>query len=139
MGAFIAMLGDPPPRADAQGSGAQSVLGPGLYVFQTRVRSASCGDASRTGHVRSYVAEVHGVPHSAQMAMALPSSNYWGEWVLTVSDDRIEGDATNDVGTQHFELRRDGSRFTGTSRRNYRRGNARCVVELDALLKRIDD
>jgi len=56
-------------RVRAQGD--QTVLGPGMYVFQTRTRSATCGDDERTGYVSTFLAPIHGVPGSRTMRMTL--------------------------------------------------------------------
>ena len=129
--------------------GAQSVLGPGLYVFQTRTRAASCADDERTGHVSSFFASNHGVPGSRTMHMGLVNSPYWSTWTLTVgADDSITGDAFLDGSsgpsrpTSHFVVTRRDDRFTGEGTRTYEAviegTRRRCVVTYDALLRRID-
>jgi hypothetical protein len=129
--------------------GAQSVLGPGLYVFQTRTRTASCADDERTGYVSSFFASIHGVPGSRRMSMGLVNSPYWSTWTLTVgADDSIAGDSFLDGSsgpsrpTSHFVVTRRDDRFTGEGTRTYdavvEGTRRRCVVTYDALLRRID-
>ncbi|UJR84082.1 hypothetical protein [Sandaracinus amylolyticus] len=136
-------------RADAQGGGEQTVLGPGLYVFQTRTRAATCGDDERTGYVTSFVAPIDGVPGSRTMRMRTPDSQYWSSWTITIGgDDAISGEAflTGSSGpnrpVSRFTVRRDRDRFTGQGVRSYDAtvGGAtrRCEVTYDALLRRID-
>ena len=127
----------------------QTILGPGLYVFQTRTRSASCGDDERTGYVSSFVAPIHGVPGNRTMRMQLLNSPYWSEWRITISaQDAVIGESTMNgqrgasAPRNQFEVRRDRDRFTGTGTRTYSRtANGRteqCSVTYDALLRRID-
>jgi hypothetical protein len=134
--------------ADAQSKAdEQSVLGPGLYVFQMRIRNASCADASRTGHVTTFVAPVHGIPGSRTMEMELLNSPYWPKWTLTVSPTgdvvaTAQRDGKPDGLTNQFEVSLDGNKFTGRGSRSYMAtvgGNRRrCVVTYDALLRRLD-
>lgn len=120
----------------------QSVLGPGLYVFQTRTVSATCGDDERTGYVSTFVAAIHGIPGSREMRMQLVNSPWWASWTLRVEpsgqiigDARVEGESR----TNHFEVSRDRrGRFAGQGTRTYRSGQQRCSVTFDALLRRID-
>ena len=141
-------------RADtpvgAQDNG-QSVLGPGLYVFQTRIDHATCGDGERTGYVSSYFAAVDGIPGSRTMSMNLLNSSFWPTWELTVSssnavigDARMRGQTGPNAGESHFELahQRD-ARFTGRGTRSYdatvNGQRQRCRISYEALLKKIDD
>lgn len=128
----------------------QTVLGPGLYVFQTRTRTASCQDDERTGYVSSFYAAIHGVPGARRMSMGLLNSPYWATWTLDVSpQDQITGEAflTGSSGpsrpTSHFVVTRNGDRFTGEGTRTYdaqiEGTTRRCVVTYDALLRRLDD
>jgi hypothetical protein len=137
------------PTASAQESDDQHVLGPGLYVFQTRTRSASCGDDERTGYVDSFVAPIHGIPGSRSMRMELPNNAYWRDWSITVSaDGAVAGDAflVGSAGpsrpTSHFVVRVDGEQLEGEGTRVYDAQiggeTRRCVVSYDALLRRID-
>ena len=52
----------------------QSLLGPGLYAFQNRLDTSTCGHASGSGYVNSYVAAVNGIPGSSVMAMMITNS-----------------------------------------------------------------
>jgi hypothetical protein len=144
-------LSSPAGDAEAQPPAAeQTVLGPGMYIYQTRTRSASCNDDERTGYVSSFVAPIHGVPGSRSMRMQLVNSPWWPQWTLTVdASGLVSGDATlhnsrpgPDQPRSHFEVRLDGPRFTGTGWRSYQStvdGQPRtCRVEFDALLRRID-
>lgn len=141
-------------RADtpvgAQDNG-QSVLGPGLYVFQTRIDHATCGDGERTGYVSSYFAAVDGIPGSRTMSMSLLNSSFWPTWELTVSssnavigDARMRGQTGPNAGESHFEVshQRD-RRFTGRGTRSYdatvNGQRQRCRISYEALLKKIDD
>ncbi|MCZ7680515.1 MAG: hypothetical protein M5U28_17825 [Sandaracinaceae bacterium] len=105
-------------------TGDQSVLGPGLYVFQTRTRSATCDDDERTGYVSSFVAAVQGVPgqpldaHAARQLAVLEH--------LDAADRRAEPrhrrvHAGRRLGAERprnrFEIRVDRDRFTGTGTR----------------------
>ncbi len=126
-------------------TGDQSVLGPGLYVFQTRTRSATCDDDERTGYVSSFVAAVQGVPGSRSMRMQLVNSPYWSTWTLQIdAQNRVTGESTLDGASgpsaprNRFEIRVDRDRFTGTGTRTYARGAQQCSVTYDALLRRID-
>ena len=49
----------------------QTILPPGLYLFQTRTRDGSCADAPRTGYVTSAVATLDGVPGARSMTLQL--------------------------------------------------------------------
>ncbi len=127
--------------ADAQTRDDQSILGPGLYVFQMRITAASCGDADRTGFVSSYYGAIDGIPGARHMVLRLLDSRFWPRWELEVdAAGVIAGVSHNERvgGTNRFELRLNGDRFTGTGTRTYRRGQERCSVSYDALLRRID-
>jgi hypothetical protein len=136
-------------RASAQTASAQSLLGPGLYVFQNRLDRATCGDASGSGYVNSYVAAVNGIPGSATMQMALPDSTYWPTWELGITPDghivgvsQQAGMTGPDRGDSHFDLTLQGEQFTGRGQRSYMSTvngqRRRCTVEFDTLLRRID-
>ena len=127
----------------------QGVLGPGLYVFQMRILSATCDDADRTGYVTTFVAPIHGIPGSREMSMELLNSQYWPAWNLTVdARGRITGQATIDgrdgspAATNRFELVRQGPRFTGRGSRNYTSTSGgtrrRCEVSYEALLRLLE-
>jgi hypothetical protein len=125
----------------------QNVLGPGLYVFQTRIREASCGDAEPDGYVLSYVAAIDGVPGSMGMSMQLVNTSHFAQWTLQVTGTgAVVGDSrmgkAADAPDSHFEVTRDGDRFKGTGFRSYNGSVGgkpqRCKVSYDALLKRID-
>lgn len=132
--------------ANAKASDAQTVLGPGLYAFQTRTRDSSCGDAEQDGYVLSYFAAIDGVPGSRSMTMELVNTDYFKTWKLRVEgSDTIKGDskvAGKGGAENHFEIKRDKNRFTGTGSRSYDAKVAgkltRCRVNYDALLKRVD-
>lgn len=129
-------------------SGDQTILGPGLYVFQTRTRTASCDDDERTGYVSTFIAPIHGVPGSRTMRMQLTNSEYWPSWQLTVADgavsgeSRLAGSSGANAPTNRFSVRPQGDRFTGRGTRTYTRTeggrSVQCQVEFDALLRRID-
>jgi len=128
----------------------QAVLGPGLYVFQTRTLGATCGDDERTGYVSSFVAAIDGVPGSRTMQMRLMDNQYWSSWTLTVSAEGMITGASLMNGTSgphrptnDFHVTRDAAgRFTGQGVRGYDAtvGGAshHCEVSFDALLRRID-
>jgi hypothetical protein len=129
----------------------QTILPPGLYLYQTRTRDGSCNDAPRTGYVTSAIATLDGVPGSRTMTMQLLNSKYWPTWTLSVNaDDTITGSANmngakdESAGVSRFEIRerKDRGRYQGVGSRNY---NAtidgkptRCTLNYDALLKPID-
>ena len=149
--AFVAVVGIFAPMASAQEKPAaelppQSVLPPGLFVFQTRTRDGTCDDAPRTGYVTSAVATLDGVPGSRTMTMRLLNSKYWPTWTLTVlEDDTIVGTANmfdakdGSKGSSRFEIRRKKDRFQGVGARTYpapkSAGADRCTLNYDALLK----
>jgi hypothetical protein len=137
----------PPTAADDQSP--QTVLAPGLYLFQTRTRSGSCNDAPRTGYITSAIATLDGVPGARTMTMQLLNSKYWPTWTLTVgADNAIAGSANmsgakeDKDGVSRFELRAKKERFQGVGTREYpgqKDGkSARCTLDYDALLKPID-
>lgn len=123
----------------------QTVLGPGMYVFQTRTRTATCADDERTGYVSSFVAPIHGVPGSRTMEMQLLNSPYWSRWTITVNADNhvlgrstLNGQSGPNAPTNEFDVHRERDRFVGTGVRRYRNGGRACEVRFDALLRRID-
>jgi hypothetical protein len=127
----------------------QTLLVPGLYLFQTRTRSGSCNDAPRTGYITSSVATLDGVPGARKLTLQLLNSKYWPTWTLNVDKDgTIVGDANmggaKDAtpGSSHFELRAKKERFQGVGMRSYpgqKDGAAvRCTLDYDALLKPLD-
>jgi hypothetical protein len=124
----------------------QTVLQPGLYLFQTRTRDGTCNDAPRTGYVTSAVATLDGVPGSRAMTLRLLNSKYWPTWKLNVgADNAIVGDANmydakdDSGGSSHFELREKKERFQGVGTRSYSSTEGgkpvRCRLNYDALLK----
>jgi hypothetical protein len=127
--------------------GKQSVLGPGMYVFQTRVRNSTCGDAQPDGYVLTYLATIDGVPGSITMTMQLVNTAHFKEWALKVSGKEVVGDSrmgsAADAPDSHFEVRWDKDRFKGVGSRSYNgqlNGKPeRCRVNYDALLRRLDD
>ena len=123
----------------------QTVLGPGMYVFQTRTRSATCDDDPHTGYVSTFMAPIHGVPGERTMRMTLSNSEFWPTWTIVVDPDgHVVGDATIAGGTgpnaptNHFSVAWSRDRFVGTGARRYRGGGRWCEVRYDALLRRID-
>ena len=127
----------------------QTVLGPGLYLFQTRTRDGSCNDAPRTGYVTSAVATLDGVPGSRTMTMQLINSKYWPTWTLTVTKDNaiigtanMMGAKDDQAGSSRFELHLKKQRHQGTGARTYNATidgkQARCTLNYDALLKLLD-
>lgn len=132
-------------RAQGQSKQEQAVLGPGLYVFQTRTRGSSCGDAEPDGYVLSFVAAIDGVPGSSSMKMEVVNSEYFKEWAITVeADGQVKGSSrigtAADAPESSFSVRLEGDRFKGTGARTYKgQGKAaRCRVDFDALLRRLD-
>ncbi len=140
--AFAALLFTSVAARDTAGAqDTQGVLGPGLYVFQTRLDRATCEDDSETGYVTSYFAAIDGTPASRRMSMKLTNSTHWPEWQLTIAPDgQIVATATNGSLHQRAEMRPNGSRFTGRGYREYQgRGGRRCRFEYDALLRKLHD
>ncbi len=136
-----------PPTPATVPDSPQTFLGPGMYVFQTRVRNATCGDDQATGFVDSFIAPIHGVSGNRRMAMHLLNSEYWPDWTIVVNErDEIFGDSSlqgfrgSDPPTNHFMVtRRDAARFTGIGVRTYRGADGQpCRVFFDALLRRVD-
>jgi hypothetical protein len=127
----------------------QTILPPGMYLFQTRTRDGTCPDAPRTGYVTSGIATLDGVPGSRTMTLQLLNSKYWPTWSLTISqDDVITGSAfmsgakDDKNGSSRFEARAKKDRFQGVGARSYPstvNGQAvRCTLNYDVLLKPID-
>jgi hypothetical protein len=127
----------------------QTVLVPGLYLFQTRTRDGTCNDAPRTGYVTSSVATLDGVPGSRTMTMQLLNSKYWPTWTLVVAADggisgsaNMSGAKDETGGVSKFEIRTKKERFQGVGSRTYPStldGKAiRCTLNYDALLKPLD-
>jgi hypothetical protein len=127
----------------------QTLLMPGLYLFQTRTRDGSCNDAPRTGYVTSSVATLDGVPGSRSMTMQLLNSKYWPTWTLTITDqDTIVGTANmsgakdDSNGSSRFEMKIKKDRFQGVGARSYPGQadgkNVRCTLNYDVLLKVLD-
>jgi hypothetical protein len=126
--------------------GKQSVLGPGLYVFQTRIRESTCHDAEPDGYVLSYVAAIDGIPGSTNMEMQLVNTGHFTRWKLQIAGTGVVGDSrlgkAPDAPDSRFEVTLDRDRFKGTGARTYN-GTLdgkpqRCRVNYDALLRRID-
>jgi hypothetical protein len=127
----------------------QTILAPGLYLFQTRTRDGSCRDAQRTGYVTSSVATLDGVPGARTMTMQLLNSKYWPTWTLTVAMDggivgtaNMGGAKDDSAGSSRFEIRAKKDRYQGVGARSYP-GQldgkpARCTLNYDALLKMLD-
>lgn len=137
-----------PPAADPN-SPPQTVLMPGLYLFQTRTRDGTCNDAPRTGYVTSAVATLDGVPGARSMTMQLVNSKYWPTWSLTIANDEsISGSAImlggkdETKGTSRFEMRAKKGRFQGIGSRTYPSQvdgkPVRCTLNYDVLLKLLD-
>jgi hypothetical protein len=148
-------LAPPPLAASATGAPAadlgppQTILAPGLYLFQTRTRDGSCNDAPRTGYVTSSVATLDGVPGSRSMTMQLLNSKYWPSWKIEVSIDNVLigsanmlGGKDESAGSSRFELRLKKERFQGVGSRNYPSQvdgkKTQCTLNYDALLKLLD-
>lgn len=137
----------PPTAASAPAQSPQTVLPPGLYLFQTRTRDGTCGDAPRTGYVTSAVATLDGVPGSRTMTMQLLNSKYWPTWKLEVAeDDSVVGTANmmgakdESRGTSRFEIRVKKDRLQGVGTRKYPGPTPQsvCTLNYDALLKLLD-
>jgi hypothetical protein len=144
---------DPPPRAAAAipdpDLPPQTILMPGLYLFQTRTRDGTCNDAPRTGYITSSMATLDGVPGSRLMTMQLLNSKYWPTWSLAIGKDHnISGSANmlggkdETKGTSRFEMREKKDRFQGIGSRTYPSQvdgkTVQCVLNYDVLLKPID-
>jgi hypothetical protein len=140
-------------RAEAQAAPEikpQTILAPGLYLFQTRTREGTCNDAPRTGYVTSAMATIDGVPGSRVMTMQLLNSKYWPTWTLTITEkDVIVGSAImgggkdESAGMSRFEISAKKDRFQGVGNRSYPSKVAgetvSCTLSYDALLKPLDD
>jgi hypothetical protein len=124
----------------------QTILAPGLYLFQTRTRDGTCRDAQRTGYVTSSVATLDGVPGARTMTMQLLNSKYWPTWTLIIAKDgsivgtaNMGGAKDDTAGSSRFEIRAKKERYQGVGARSYP-GQldgkpARCTLNYDALLK----
>ncbi len=120
--------------------------GPGLYIYQQRVREATCRDAEPDGYVLSFMAAIDGVPGSTAMTMQLVNTAYFKDWNLKISGNKVVGDSrigkAADGPDAHFEVTKEGDRFKGTGYRSYNGSlngkPQRCKVSYDALLKRLD-
>jgi len=150
--ALAAAILVPGPHGQAQGGGAdvQTVLAPGLYVFQLRLDRATCTQGFTSGYVSSFFAAIDGTPGSRAMDMHLLNSGYWPEWTLAVQqDDTIVGVSHQagasgpDAGENHFEVRFDGRKFVGRGSRSWTQTvngqRTRCRVFYDALLRELHD
>jgi hypothetical protein len=125
----------------------QGLLGPGLYVFQTRTRGSSCNDSERDGYVMSFMAAIDGVPGSTTMTMQLINNPHFQKWSLRVADEgTLSGSSKMGTSTgapeTHFTAKLEGDRWKGAGARTYNGSfegkPARCRVDYDALLRRID-
>jgi len=130
-------------EATAQPAAAdrQTMLGPGLYVFQTRILTATCGDADRTGYVTTYLATIDGIPGERSMSMVLVNSDYWKMWALTVTPAMHVVGSSEQArihGTNGFDVSLHGDQLTGQGTRTYQMGERHCSVSFDALLRRVD-
>lgn len=146
----LVLVASPGSLAQGQPDGEaakQTVLGPGLYVFQTRTRDASCGDSEPDGYVLSYFAAIHGIPHAMAMTMELVNTPHFKTWTLkVVGNNQVVGDSkigtAADAPDTHFDVKQDGDRFKGTGFRTYNGTlngkKVRCRVNYDALLRRLD-
>ena len=140
--------GAQPPAAAGAELPPQTILPPGLYLFQTRTRDGNCNDAPRTGYVTSAVATLDGVPGSRSMTMQLLSSKYWPTWKLEVAaDNSVVGTANmmgakdDSAGSSRFELRIKKDRLQGMGARKYpgpANSKTACTLNYDALLKQLD-
>jgi hypothetical protein len=147
-----AATGTPSAAPAAKELPPQTILPPGLFLFQTRTRDGSCNDAPRTGYVTSAIATLDGVPGSRAMTMQLLNSKYWPTWTLTITADNaiigtanMNGAKDDSAGSSRFEMRerKDRDRYQGVGARNY---NAtidgkptRCTLNYDVLLKPLTD
>jgi hypothetical protein len=155
LGGATAVLADKPKKEGGAASAAggelppQTILAPGLYLFQTRTRDGTCNDAPRTGYVTSAVATLDGVPGSRTLTLQLLNSKYWPTWTLTVgADDTITGVAfmngakDDGAGSSHFEIREKKDRYQGVGTRSYNGTKdgkpVRCTLDYDALLKPLE-
>ncbi len=147
-GTALAVGGRSSVNAEAPPDGKQTVLGPGMYVFQTRIRNSTCGDAEADGYVLSFMAAIDGVPGSTKMTMELVNTSYFKTWTLQVATNKeVLGESrvsnATDAPESHFEAKWERDRFKGTGSRSYMGtvgGKAqRCRVNYDALLRRLDD
>lgn len=139
----------PPSDAGVGELPPQTLLLPGLYLFQTRTRSGTCNDAPRTGFITSAMATMDGVPGSRTLTMQLTSSKYWPTWTLNIAADgtiigsaNMGGAKDDSKGSSRFELRAKKERFQGVGSRRYPNPNdasaAWCTLEYDVLLKPLD-
>ncbi len=128
----------------------QTILPPGLYVFQTRLDHATCGESSSSGNVTSYFAALDGRPGAREMTMTLLNSSNWPAWKITIrGTDKVIGDAqqANVVGPHrgeaHFELQLARGKLVGRGSRAWTQRvdgePTRCRMAFDALLKPLHD
>ena len=69
------------------------MLGPGLYIYQQRVREATCHDAEPDGYVLSFMAAIDGIPGATTMTMQLVNTAYFKDWTLKISGNQVVGDS----------------------------------------------
>lgn len=145
--AGVEFVGHAAGQASVSSATTQGLLGPGLYVFQTRTRASTCNDSERDGYVMSFVAAIDGVPGSTAMTMQLVNNPHFAKWSLRVADEgTLSGNAkmgpTASAPETHFTATLDDDRWKGTGARTYNsvfEGKpTRCRVDYDALLRRID-
>ena len=143
---------EPPPQAAGEPDPdlpPQTILMPGLYLFQTRTRDGSCNDAPRTGYITSSMATLDGVPGARQMTMQLLNSKYWPTWSLAIGQQHdivgsavLLGGKDTSKGTSRFEMKQKKDRFQGIGSRTYPSvvdgKPVTCTLNYDVLLKPID-
>jgi stress-induced morphogen len=141
------LLAQANPKPAEKTDKGQTVLGPGLYVFQTRTRDSTCGDAEPDGYVLTFFAAIHGIPHAVSMKMELVNTAYFKDWQLSINNNsQIVGQSrigtSTDGPESHFDVKLEGDRFKGTGARTYNSTvngkKVRCQVNYDALVRRLD-
>lgn len=141
---FCAALASQAKVVKAQKSETQNVLAPGLYMFQMRVRHATCGDAERTGEISSFLVSADGKPGAREMSFRMPNNKYWPKWKVVITSENLivaDADLVGGPGHSHFELKenRRKKQFQGTGLRNYKSvvdGKKQdCRISYDALIK----
>jgi len=135
-------------QAQPESPDIQTVLAPGLYVFQLRLDRATCTEGFTSGYVTSFFAAIDGTPGSRAMDMRLLNSAFWPEWTLAIGTDGTITGVSHQAGVtgpergeNTFEVSHDGRKFVGRGSRSWTQTvngqRTRCRVFYDALLRRL--
>lgn len=133
--------------SDSPALAKQTMVGPGAYVFQTRVRGATCGDDTKSNLTRTFYASVEGYPGKDNFTMELLNSKYWPSWTLKVVGNKqvfIESVVEQKKSTRESRFTLDKKKkgvLRGFGYREYDTvidgQKKRCRVDMEAILRPI--